>query len=258
MGKFFSLFIVSLQIASTAPYVEAHLLPQGCACHCDPDTATVRIWQQKDGQPDRFVARAMARWLNRIDTDIPTRAYARTELLILLGKSAKGVWSVETQKTDAGAEIYSNLVCTTVSGRRKVFPMVKGLFSVKPSLLASLVLRRLRQLARRGQWDTGSLTPVQLPLLSKPPALVLHEKGTNGYMGYVWRLNLRAKNGRIVQIARGSDSEPGFYRGAKCFGGVLDDANGETWWVLVKTAFIDNCSAEWRSIHLPYEVPAKQ
>jgi hypothetical protein len=73
-----------------------------------------------------------------------TLAFRKTELLILLGRSSQGLWSVETQYTDAGAELYADLVCTTIEGKRKVFSVIKGDYGVNASSLASRVLRRLR------------------------------------------------------------------------------------------------------------------
>ena len=74
--------------------------PQGCACHCATDTAVLRVWQTKDGPPDRFAAKAIRRWFDRMGTHSNTEAFSKTELLILLGRSSQGIWSVETQYSD--------------------------------------------------------------------------------------------------------------------------------------------------------------
>lgn len=273
MVRFVSLLILSgLQIGSVDPYANARALllqragrgvtnpdSRGCACHCDTDTATFRVWHQKDGPPDRFAARTIGRWFNRLKSN--TDALSKTELLILLGRSAKGIWSLETQETDAGAEIHTDLVCVTVGGRRKVFPVINGLFisDVNESALSSRVLRRLRQLAKSGSWDVDLLIPPQLPLLSKPPALVFREQGKpdDEKSSYSWSLSIRGKNGRLVRITgeRGpAGSVVQYFRAAKCFGGVRDDANAVTWWIMVKTAAVDNCSTSWYSIRLPHNV----
>jgi hypothetical protein len=273
MVKLLSLLIlVALQIGSLDLYTNAHpLLSQksgqgitnpnswGCACHCATDTVAFQVWQHKDGAPDRFAAKAIGRWFNRMTPRSETESFSKTELLILMGKSGKGIWSIETQMTDGGAEIYADLVCTTVKGKRKVFPLIIGLYDVNASSLVSLILRRLRQFARSRQWDAGSLISVKLPLLTRPPALIFHEKGKLGDEGYVWSLDVKAKNGRLLRITRRdrADSGEGFFRAAKCFGGVKDDS-GETWWILVKTAFADNCSTCWYPIRLTHGAPAKQ
>jgi hypothetical protein len=267
------LVLVALHIGSLDLYTNAHPLlsqksgqgitnpdSQGCACHCETDTVAFQVWQYKDGAPDRFAAKAIGRWFNRLTPRSETESFSKIELLILMGKSGKGIWSIETQKTDAGAEIYADLVCTTVKGKRKVFPLIRELFvgDVNASSLVSLVLRRLRQATRNRQWDAGSLIPVKLPLLTRPPALIFHEKGSPGDEGYAWSLDVKAKNGGLLRIRRErADSGGYFFRAAKCFGGVKDDS-GETWWILVKAAFLDNCSADWHSIRLTYGAPAKQ
>jgi hypothetical protein len=231
--------------------------PQGCACNCTPDTAVFRVWQRKDGPADRFAANAIRSWFDRMGADETLRtngtseAFSKTELLILLGRSTQGIWSVETQYTDAGGEVYTDLVCTTIEGKRKVVSVIKG-DEVNSSSLASLVLRRLRRLAKNGRWHPDSVIPVRLPLQTKPPSLVLRETGKPDDEAYAWRLNVRTRDGRIVRIKTKRAGFVDFFRGAKCFGGVIDDANGETWWILVKTAAIDNCSSEWRSIRFSH------
>lgn len=274
MVRLVSLVVLAgLQIGSINLYAGPHPLllqksgqgitnpdSRGCACHCETNTAALRVWQQKDGPPDRFAAKAIGRWFDRRIPRSETEPVSKTELLILMGKSGKGIWSIETMISDAGGEIFADLVCTTVKGQRKVFPLIEELFvgDVNASSLVSLVLRRLRQLANRRQWDVGSIIPVQHPLLPRAPALVFHEYGKVDSEGYGWRLNARARDGRLTRIVRVRPG-PGFayFRDAKCFGGVNDD-HGETWWVLVKTAFGDNCSAEWHSIRLTHSAPAKQ
>ncbi len=255
----------------------------GCACHCATDTAAFQVWQQKHGPPDSFAAKAVGMWFNRILTPRTTgQMFTKTELLILLGRSAKGIWCVEAQMTDNEGAIYADLVCTT-KGKRKVIAVIKGftieleMGQIKPEgvsepelsrrreqvvqkKLNTLVLRRLRQLAKTGQWDAAILNPMQLPLLSKPPALIFHEEGKPDTEGYGWSVNVKAKGGRLERVVR--HRPPGgflawYFRAAKCFGGVKD-ASGETWWVLVKTALADTCSAEWYSIRLTHSASAKQ
>lgn len=245
----------------------------GCACHCETDTASFRVWQQKDGAADLFAAKTISKTIYRPISEMPPRGsgmwQTRSELLILLGRSAKGIWTVETQVTDNEGAIYTDLVCTTIDGKHKRFPVVKRFdfqFDVGSRAeqvlrrrLNALVLRRLRQLAKRGQWDADSLIPVQLPLLSKPPALVFREQGNPDDEKYSWSLKVKAKNGRLVPIT--GDKSSGFlvcsFRAAKCFGGVIDGANGEIWWILVKTAATDTCGAGWCSIRLTNGAPAK-
>ena len=252
MTKLLSILLIlaGLQMGSIAQDASAPVLAQrGCACHCAPDQVTFRVWQQKYGPPDRFAAQAIREWFNN-----------KTEHLILLGQSAKGMWSLETQETDTEGAIYSNLVCTTIEGKRKVFSVIKGLevtYEMKASFLGSLVLRRLGQLAKSGQWDVGSLIPVQLPPPSKPPALIFHEKGKPETEGYGWSLNVKARDGQMVRVERSAGC-CNYFRGAKCFGGVRDDAQGEIWWILVKTAGSDNCAARWHSIRLIDKAPVKQ
>ena len=238
----------------------------GCACHCDTDTASFRAWQQKDGPADLFAAKIISKTIDRPLTTMSSR----TELFILLGRSAKGIWTLETQVPDNEGSIYTDLVCITIDGKHKVFPVVKsfdfpsgkGHQELRRKLNA-LVLRRLRQLAKSGRWDADLLVPVQLPLLSKPPALVLREKGKpdNEKYGYSWTLSIRGKNGRLVRITgeRGPAGSVVYnFRAAKCFGGVTDEANGVTWWIMVKTAAIDGCGASWYSIRLTHNAPVKQ
>jgi hypothetical protein len=258
--------MVALHIGSINLCANVYPSPQ-CACHCATDTASFQVWKAKDGPPDRFVAKAIRRWFNRIITDSHTQSFGKTEHLILLGRSSKGNWSVESLLTDAEGAVYINLVCTNIEGKRKLFPLVKGVYDMTESpsassfasSLASLVLRRLRWLAKSGQWDVGLLIPMQPPLLSKPPTLVFQEKGKRGEDEYVWSLSIRTKDGRLVRIER---MRPGccgsFFAEAKCFGGVTDDTNGETWWILVKTVSTDNCGASWYSIRLTHRAPVKQ
>src|SRR5437870_3797895 len=77
---------------------------QGCAYHCATDTAVFQVWQPKKGTPDRFIAQAIGKWRTM---------EGEFELLPLMGQSSRGLWSVETQLTDAGGELYTDLVCTT-------------------------------------------------------------------------------------------------------------------------------------------------
>lgn len=289
------LVLAGLQIGSLGLYANAHPSPRGCPCHCAPDQASFRVWQQKDGPADRFAADTIGRWLDRIIGN--TGALVKTELLILLGRSAKGTWGVETWETDGEGAIYANLVVTTSEGKRQVFPLIRrfGLDSLYfPNLpegatkqestrrrlqllrdLKARIMRRLSRLVKSGQWDAGSLTPVQLPLPSKAPALVFqhtkdypcsevnHASNENGYKSMnrprpnTWSLYVRAKNRRLVRIRRGGTFCEEF-NGAKCFGGVTDDANGETWWILVKTSGADSCGGEWHSIRLTNSAPVKQ
>ena len=272
MVKVVSLVILAgLQIGSIDVYANAFpLLIQksgitnprsgGCACHCETDTASFRVWQQKDGPPDRFASKIISKTIDRPITDMSSK----TELLILLGRSAKGLWTVETQVPDNEGTIYTDLVCTTSDGKHKVFPVVKsfGLSGMGQQVLRrklyALVLRRLHQLAKSGRWDADLLIPVQLPLLANPPSLVFREKGDPDSEGYVWSLYFRRKDRRLVRIARGGGGYVSNFRAAKFFGGVTDDAKGVTWWIMVKTAAIDTCGASWYSIRLAHSAPVKQ
>jgi len=260
------LVLVALHSGSLGLCANAHPSPQ-CACHCETDMASFQVWQAKDGPPDRFAAKAIRRWFNRMTTDSNTQPFSKTEHLLLLGRSGKGNWSVESQLTDGEGVVYTNLVCTSIAGKRRVFPLVEKLYDMTESpsassfasSLAALVLRRLRGLAKSGQWDVGSLIPVQLPLLSKPPALVFHYKGKRDNDEYVWSLSVRRRDGRLVRIESERPYCSGsFFAGAKCFGGVTDDANGETWWILVKTVSTDTCGARWYSIRLTNRASVKQ
>jgi len=277
MLKLLSLVVLALQLGTLAPDTQAST-PQksrqeisypayGCACHCDTSTASLRIWQQKDGPADRFAVRAIGRWFyarekfTRHPPPSPPSGpgqFAREELLVLLGLNTEGVWALELLVTDAGGETYIDLVCTTNEGKRKTLPVAAGLLpsqmfsSAKlfPAPLVSRVSRRLRQLAKTGRWHPDSLVPVELPLLSRAPALVFRPKRhPNG--NWSWTLSARSKDGRLVPIQReGPAPVLEFFQGARLFGGIKDVANGETWWVLTKTLQSDNCGAEWRSIRL--------
>lgn len=285
------LVLAGLQIGNIDLYASVCPSPQGCACTCTPDTAIFRVWQQKDGPPDHFAAKTIRGWLTRLVTN--PGAFTNTELLILLGRSAKGLWSVETLETDNEGAIYTDLVLTTSAGKRQVFSLIKrfGLDSLYfPNLregaskqefasrrvqvvrdLNARIMRRLSQLAKSGQWDVGLLVPVQLPLLSKPPALVFNQKrepcsderltsnengsrSLNRPRSNAWSLYVRAKDRRLVRIRSGGRYCE-YFRGAKCYGGVTDDETGETWWILVKTAGGDSCGAEWHSIRLTHVAP---
>ena len=234
-----------------------------CACHCSTETATLRIWQKKDGPADRFAVKMVSRWFHALETfsdvvgsDSPARPpkYARVELLTLLGRDSNGVWALEVMETDGGAEFYVDLVCTTNEGKRKVLPVVKGVPSdeLVKSSLASRVSRRLHQLVQNDQWDPTSLIPVPLPLLSKPPWFVFRPKHhANGMWN--WTLSVRARDGRLVRIKTVRPEQVVEHlSGVEYFGGVTDDANGETWWILIKTEQEHNCSAQWHSIRLSH------
>src|SRR6266571_4404818 len=283
------LALVGLEIGSIDLFVNAYPLPsrksrqgianpdrRGCACHCETDTAVFRIWQQRDGPPDRFAANTIGRWFSRLMTSgCRGEAFSKTELLILLGRAKKGTWTVESRQSDGEGGIYIDLVLTTSEGKRKVFGVTKGLeafvqsppepegelrqLRVLRKHLGVRVMRRLGQLAKSGQWDAGLLVPVDLPLLSKPPALVFREEGKPADEGYRWSLNVKAKNGQLVRIIRGKAFPGiGYFRAATCFGGVADEANAEIWWILVKTAVGDGCGASWYSIRLVHRPPTQQ
>lgn len=279
--------LAALQIGSIDLFASAHPLPRGCPCNCGPNQGSFRVWQQKEGPADRFAAKTIGRWFEKIIADSGT--LSMTELLILMGRSAKGIWSIETLFREGEGDVYTDLVLTTREGKRHVFPLTRRLYldtlyypeppegareqeftRRRARLLRELhsrVIRSLSQLARSGQWDAGSLTPVKLPLPSKPPALVFkHKKGDpcsevnhasnenasrlmNRSWPNTWTLYIRAKDRRLVRIKRGGAYCEDF-NGAKCFGGVTDDANGEIWWILVKTSGADSCAAEWHSIRL--------
>ena len=255
----------------------------GCACPCGPGTATFRIWQQKDGHPDRFAVNAVRRWLHgltRVFAERESSSTAKTprtrmtELLILLGRSPRGAWSLEAYEGDPDG-IYANLVCTTTDGKRKVFLLLKQLdISEKlfkrvaadglkdpdvfgdlkrhpqvlrsvESSVASYVSQRLRRLATSGQWDADALVPVDLPPPSEFPALVFRPRGAPE-SSMDWTLSLRTKDRRLLSITKGGS----YFHGAKSFGGVRDDSNGQIWWILIKTAYADSCGTEWHSIRL--------
>ncbi len=281
MARLLSMLVLAgLQVGSISLYADAGQDCGGCPCPCGTDQAVVRVWRQKDGPPDRFAARAISSRFDKMAAD------NKTELLVVLGRSARGVWGVEATDSNGTGSFYINLVCTTIDGKRQVFPLIKHsdeAHNVQRSSLASLTLRRLRQLARSGQWDVGSLAPVQLPPRLKPPSLVYREKGKAAYekasaaamdrlqnamteenmraynaLGYVWTLNVRGRDGRLMRVERGSHCDNGNFAGAKCFGGIADDANGETWWILVKHTASHTCWATWHSIRLQRGTAAKQ
>ena len=266
MAIFLRLVILGmLQIGSLEPYANALSIqkPQqgisnpgfGCACPCGVHTATFRTWQQKDGPPDQFSGKAIRRWLhglNKVYADTGSSSPAkgpkirRTELLILLGRSPRGLWSLEAHEDEAG--IRADLVCTTMQAKRKVFRVVEALdiyLQSVESSLASRVSRRLRQLAKTGQWDRDSLVPVDLPLRSEFPALVFRPRGAPE-SSTDWTLSVRTRDRRLVRIMKGGS----YFRGAKSFGGVRDDANGQIWWILINTAGGDACYTEWLPIRL--------
>ena len=62
-----------------------------------------------------------------------------------------------------------------------------------------------------------------------------------------WTLSVRTKDRRLVRIMKSGWS---YFHGAKSFGGVSDESNGQIWWILIKTAGTDSCGTEWHSIRL--------
>src|SRR6266571_2493137 len=238
------LALVGLEIGSIDLFVNAYPLPsrksrqgianpdrRGCACHCETDTAVFRIWQQRDGPPDRFAANTIGRWFSRLLTSgCRGEAFSKTELLILLGRAKKGTWTVESRQSDGEGGIYIDLVLTTSEGKRKVFGVTKGLEAfVQSPPEPEGELRRLRVLRK--------------------------------HLGVrvMRRLGQLAKNGQLVRIIRGKAFPGiGYFRAAKCFGGVADEANAEIWWILVKTAVGDGCGASWYSIRLVHRPPTQQ
>jgi hypothetical protein len=142
MAKLLSFFVLgALQIGSLHTNARALALQksrqgisnsgQGCACHCATDTAVLRVWQPKHGPADQFAVNAIRRWFKELTKPFPDSGassplpydwrIARSELLILLGRSVKGAWSMEAQRTDNEGAIYADLVRTTIKGKRMSF-----------------------------------------------------------------------------------------------------------------------------------------
>ena len=248
------LLLITIQVCSLESTARVDLSGDGCACHCSTDTVMFHVWQPRNGPPERYIAKTIVNWYRRLET--PGKGWAKTELMVLLGTSPQGIWTVETQIPDNSGEIQSKLVCTTIEGKRKTFPLIIELSQDSPSMLRSAILGRLKWLRRKGRWDAGSMLPVRLPLLSKAPALVLHETGKPSDDQYRWTLSVRTKDGRLARIDQQKRASFGwYYRDAKCFGGVQDEANGETWWIIVKTALSDTCGATWHPIRLTNQIP---
>ncbi|HEU4390799.1 MAG TPA: hypothetical protein VFV34_23545 [Blastocatellia bacterium] len=244
--------LAGIQTRAPASGAEYPSMPQGCACHCFPDTVVTSVWQQKHGSPSRFAARMAARWFHSTRTLPVIGPIENSEAFILLGSSQKGVWALEILEIDNGGEVYANLVCVSVNNKRKVFRLITGVTVINRAALASIIARGLRRLERKRQWDPASIVPVQLPLPSKPPKLILREKGQPDDREYLWTLSIRTPDRRLVRITHARPNMAGgYFRGAKCFGGVTDDAKGATWWILVKTAQADSCDATWYSIRFP-------
>jgi hypothetical protein len=231
--------------------IESHGKPNALPqiCHCATDTTIVQVWQTRYGAPDQFAASAVNRWNQNTLT---SQVFPKTEQLIILGKSPKGVWSIASTCDDGEPSIQANLVCTNVKGKRKVFPLIPELPYMDNSSLRGIVLRKLRLLAKTGDWDVASMTPVTLLLRSKHPMPVFREKGKQDDEGYTWSLYIKNRENRFIQIKR---QLPGFvadfFNAAKCFGGVIDNGGAEIWWVLIKTHSAEWCFSEWRSIRLP-------
>jgi len=245
--------LIAIQVGSLGSTAKADRPDYGCACDCSTDTVRFQVWQQRDGPPDRYIAKTIVNWYARLETQ--KKGWAKTELMVLLGTSPQRIWTVETRMLDNRGEIESNLVCTTIEGKRKTFPLIIKLSQYSPSAFRSAILPRLQRLRRKGRWDAGSMVPVRLPLLWTAPRLVLHETGQPSDDLYRWTLSVRMKDGRLARIDRQNIASYGwYYRDAKCFGGVQDEANGETWWIIVKTALDDTCRATWHSIRLTNQI----
>jgi hypothetical protein len=243
------IFVVLFEFLPGSIETHGKSIPLRQACHCATDTAIVQVWKTRYGTPDRFVASAVNRWARNILT---SQFIGKTEQLILLGKSLKGVWSVESQFTDGGGELYTYLICTDVKGKRKVFPLISELSYESTSSHKKIVLRKLQQLIKIGKWDVASMIPLTLTLSSKPPVIIFREKGEQYTEKYTWSLYVKNRENRSILIRRQqADSTGLFFNEAKCFGGVIDNEGGEIWWVLIKTHQSEWCCSEWRSIRLP-------
>src|SRR5262245_15939128 len=146
MIKPFSLLLLAgIQISSIQPYAHGHPAGQGCPCHCATDLVVFWDLKQRAGPADRFAASGSGKWVDGWESPSKefrtTQGYTKIDLLVLLGSSAKGIWAVEARTTERG-DIYSDLVCMTIDGRRKVFPlMARG--SAGLSNLVSAIYGRL-------------------------------------------------------------------------------------------------------------------
>src|SRR5260370_9690244 len=118
----------------------------GCACPCYTRPVKVVIWKPEDGAIDQFVGRTVK------------AQYHRGEPLILLGRSPRGDWSLETSlDEDIGQVLDINLVCTTLHGKREAFHLIQNYPTASAldphaggTRLSSPVLRTLQSLESPG------------------------------------------------------------------------------------------------------------
>ena len=221
----------------------------GCACPCNARPAKVVVWGPEDGKINEFIVRTIK------------SGYNRGEPLILLGRSPKGLWSLETSGDEYAMKV--DLVCNTVEGKREPRSLIESYPQAsyeEPTAsaadLSSRALTGLKHLEKRGDWRPEELVAISKPLLSTYPRLVLHETGDFDRDDYSWTLRARAKAGRFVVVTSGNAHSPkGFryYRDSRCVAGVSDGAGREIWWVFVATAMADDCEKEWRAIRLTRE-----
>jgi len=230
----------------------------GCACPCEADPVRVVVWKPGDGDIARFAARTIKSAYSA-RTSRADRHWAVP--LILLGRSAKRVWVVET----GGDEFSTNVVLVGIDemGKRTSLHLVDNLAAeanIEPPnrsrALYSQILRAFGRLQRRGKWRPLEMSPLQLPLLSDYPRLALRESGemlsgTSFNAGYSWTLRGRIKNGPWAVVASGKPNQPNggdFYRGSRLVAGIADSEGAEIWWIRLAVALADNCGMEWRTV----------
>jgi len=204
--------------------------------------ATVRVWRAKNGDVQKFAAGTVREWLKNIEKPDP----GPLQLLLLLGRSPEGIWTLEGRGDDGGYRI--QLVRTDLQTHRQAHRIVE--FQDRPPRsIARIVHSRLIRFAKQEKWAPDRL--VELQLLPKPPVLFDRQRAIIEKPGYSWDIYATRKGCPIVRVTGARPSVIGPFIDHYSFAaGVAGAENTGLWWILVLTRTGEYYEAQWHVIQV--------
>jgi hypothetical protein len=202
----------------------------------------VRAWRTNNGDAAKFAAGTVREWLKKIQKPDP----GPLQLLLLLGRSPEGIWTLEGRGDDGGYRI--ELVRTDLQTHRQAHRIVE-FEDPPPESIPKVVQSRLLKLSKQGKWAPARLA--ELHLLSKPPVLFDRQRGIIEHPGYSWNIYAARKGAPAVRVMGARPGVIGpFIDSYSCLAGVDGDQNTGLWWILVVTRTSEYYESQWHVIQV--------
>lgn len=164
---------------------------------------------------------------------------SKTDLLLLVGRSARGVWTLEANAAEG--DVVAHLALAGASGRRRVWP----LGAAGRAAVTAVAAEALRDLVDRIGWLEGRFEPVEPVPLGEPPKIAYAETPRGR-----WHVAARAA-GRPAAYLAEDGGIPGRRFEAAVWAARAPVAAGDWVWALAKTRTAGRVRGAWGAAFVP-------